>query len=729
MAMVEGTADLAGEAARLAALHAYAILDTGAEASFDRISRAAADVCGTPMAVISLVDGQRQWFKSTFGIDMTETPRDVSFCTHTIQQDGLLVVRDATADPRFRANPFVTAPDGVRFYAGAPLRDPDGHRLGTLCVFAGTARPRGLTRVQTRMLETLAAQVVAELELRRAMARLDWSAHHDTLTGLPNRRLFRQRLDAALTAPPQPNAVLNAPPGLDTAPIAPQRPDAALTTPQGLNAAPAHRSGRVGPQRAGGRGRLRVGAGGGRARAHRVGVALLDLDNFKQVNDIYGHDAGDTLLRHVATILGDFVRAGETAARLGGDEFVLALPDCGSDAAFARRIDGLMERLRQPYWFDDHRIAVSASIGMACSPGQGVDASTLLAHADIAMYRAKAAGRGLAWRYRHDLGVDVARRADTGNAVRAAIQSGDVFPYYQPQFSLATGRLVGCEALVRYRDRSGRIHLPRAIEEVFEDRELGVGIGQCMIAAVVRDMRRWLDAGIDFGHVAINASAVELRREDYAGKLLQTLADAGLAPSRLHLEVTESVFVGRGSERIENNLRALNAGGVAIALDDFGTGFASLSHLKNFPVDIIKIDRGFIATLEENQVDVTIVTAVIKLAANLGMAIIAEGVETPRQADILQSIGCDVVQGFHFARPMTADKLATLCRTVTARQRTGETSPTATRGHIADSNEPSRRTRAVPELLAVAVGERLQAGDAARATQGTAPRTAITPIT
>lgn len=528
----------AAEAARVAALRDYCILDTEAEQSFDRISRAAADICRTPMAVISLVDDHRQWFKSTVGISITETPRDISFCTHAIKQDELLVIRDTTLDPRFAGNPFVVDPTGVRFYAGAPLRNPDGHRLGTLCVFDGTARPRGLTGIQSRMLETLAAQVVVELELRRAMAKLEWSAHHDTLTGLPNRRLFQQRLDEALVV--------------------------ASTQ-----------------------------------RAQRVGVALLDLDNFKQVNDVYGHDAGDALLRHVATVLRDFAGPEDTAARLGGDEFILVLPDCGSDAVFTRRVDDLMERLRQPYVFDGHRLDGRASIGMACSPGQGRDAGTLLKHADIAMYRAKAAGRGLAWRYRHDLGADVARRVGTGNAVRTAIHRGDVFPFYQPQFSLETGSIVGCEALVRYRDTAGRIHLPKVIEDVFEDTEIGVGLGACMIGHVVADMRRWLDAGVDCGHVAINASAVELRRTDYADTLLKTLAAAGLAASRLHVEVTESVFVGRGAECIENTLRALNAGGIAIALDDFGTGFASLSHLKKFPVDIIKIDRGFIAALEE----------------------------------------------------------------------------------------------------------------------------------
>lgn len=585
------------ETARLAALQTYQILDTAAEQSFDRISRAAADVCGTAMASVSFIDEHRSWPKSSVGVEITATPRELSFCNHAIQQEEVLVVRDATLDTRFAHNPFVTGPFGLRFYAGAPLRTADGHHLGTLCVFDHTARGGGLTGVQSRMLATLAAQVVAELEVRRTMARLHWAAHHDSLTGLPNRLLFQERLDAALA----------------TAAI---------------------------------------------RRRYRVGVALLDLDHFKQVNDAYGHDAGDALLRHVAAILAGFARSGETAARLGGDEFILVLPDCRRGAALSRRMDDLMERLRQPYWFNGHRVDGRASIGMACSPGQGRDAGTLLKHADMAMYQAKADGRGLASMYRRELGADAARRTGIGNAVRSAIHSGDILPYYQPLYDLVTGAIVGCEALVRYRDHSGKIHPPRVIDDVFEDPELGAGIGACMIGHAICDMRRWLDAGIDFGSVSINASAVELRRADYAPGVLAALADADIAASRLCVEVVESVFVGRGSERIEKTLRALSAGGIAVALDDFGTGFASLSHLKNYPVDIIKIDRSFIANLKENKVDVAIVTAVIKLAARLGMTIIAEGVETAQQADILRAIGCTLVQGFHFARPMPADMFA-----------------------------------------------------------------------
>ena len=590
------------EAERLAALRNYQVLDTVAELSFDRITRAAADVCGAPMALISLVDEHRLWFKSNIGLALKKTIRSTSFCAQAIRQDGMLIVPDARADPRFVDNPLVMRPPGVRFYAGAPLITPGGHRIGTLCVLDRKARANGLNAMQSRVMQTLSAQVVAELELRRTVAKLEWLVNHDALTELPNRLMCQERLTKAL---------------------------AAAT---------------------------------GRRSTYRVGVVMLDLDHFKQVNDSFGHDAGDALLRRVAAILAGFIRPGETAACLGGDEFILILPDCHTNAVLQHRMDDLLERLRQPYLFAGKVLDGRASIGIAIFPEHCRDVAGLLKHADTAMYHAKSAGRGSVSIYRHGFGADVERRVDARNAVHAAIHRGDIFPYYQPQFSLRTGKITGCEALVRLRDAAGKVHPPKKIEDAFEDRDLGIGIGEVMLTHIVRDMRGWSAAGLNFGHVSINASAVELRRVDYAESLFKTLAQGGISPSRVHVEVTENVFFVSGSKKIGDTLRALSAGGIKIALDDFGTGFASLTHLKQFQIDIIKIDRSFIEKLQRNSFDVAIVTAVIKLASNLGMKIIAEGVETARQANILRSIGCDTVQGHYFARAMTAEKYAAVCQ-------------------------------------------------------------------
>ena len=615
------------EADRLATLLDYQVLDTAAEASFDRLTRAAADVCGTPMALISLVDANRQWFKSNIGVPLNETPRDISFCAHAILHEEILVVQDASADPRFSANPMVASNPGLRFYAGAPLSSPDGYRIGTLCVLDGGARSDGLSTTQACMLRTLAAQVIAELELRRTMAKLHWLVHHDTLTKLPNRMYFYERLDRILAM------------HADSSPV-------------------------------------------------RAGVALLDLDHFKQINDVYGHDAGDALLQHVATLLTAFVLPVEMAARLGGDEFVIVLDDCGTDAAIASRIDILLAQLRVPFSFRGHNLDCSASVGLAFSSGQGRDAGTLLKHADIAMYRAKAAGRGQLWMYHPDLGARIARQVSSVQTVRTAIRTGNIYPHYQPQFDLKTGAIVGCEALVRICDSSGIVHLPADIGDAFEDRDVGVGIGRCMLARAITDMHSWLEQGFDVHHVAINASAVELRCVDYAEVVLNALAAGGLAPSRLNIEVTEGVLVGSGSEQIYETLRALSAAGISIALDDFGTGFASLSHLKDFPVETIKIDQSFVASLSDSTTDLIIVTAIIQLATDLGMDLIAEGVETGRQANILRQIGCITVQGFFFSRALSADAFSDLLKCGRNRQSV-RIEPARSSGAVRRSRRPS----------------------------------------
>lgn len=582
------------EMARLNALHAYDILDTVAEISFDRLARAAADLCDAPMALVSLVDEGRQWFKARVGVEVGELPRGMAFCAHAIQADTLFVVPDATCDVRFADNPLVTGDLGLRFYAGAPLITAEGHRLGALCILDSSSRVDGLTDTQSRVLVALAAQVVSELELRRALSDLRWSLHHDALTTLPNRLLFHARLETELA--------------------------------------------------------ISAASGGNR----RIGLALLDLDHFKQVNDIYGHRAGDELLRAVAERLRGFVGPGETAARLGGDEFTIVLPDCGGDEAVERRLADLLKLLAEPFDFEGHLLDSRGSIGVACFPDQGRDAATLLKHADIAMYRAKAAGRGTTWMYRPSLSTALERRIEIIDSTRAAIRSGNIFPYYQAQYSLVTGEIVGCEALLRMRGPDGALHLPAEIDEAFDDPDLGVGLGINMMQQVVADIRRWIDSGIAIGHVAVNASAVELRRGDYAAMVLGALADAGVPPSYIQIEITESVFLGRGSTNVETALNTLSDAGIIIALDDFGTGFASLSHLKKFPIKLIKIDRSFVSGLEFNKDDAAIVGAVIGLAHNLGMQVVAEGVETPEQARLLRSMGCTLVQGYYFHRPSTA---------------------------------------------------------------------------
>jgi EAL domain-containing protein (putative c-di-GMP-specific phosphodiesterase class I) len=234
---------------------------------------------------------------------------------------------------------------------------------------------------------------------------------------------------------------------------------------------------------------------------------------------------------------------------------------------------------------------------------------------------------------------------------RRAVEERRIEPFYQPKVLLSTGKLAGFEALLRWHNPRGAIEPPAMIQAAFEDAGLAIAMGEQMHERVIRDMRQWLDVGIEFGHVAINASATEFRSGTYAEQLLERLQRQGIPTQHLEVEVTETVFLGRGSEYVEQALRTLHAAGVRIALDDFGTGYASLSHLKQFPVDVIKIDRSFVQDLATSSEDTTILTSILSLGRGLGLTTVAEGVETAAQADFLRDHGCELGQGYFFAEP------------------------------------------------------------------------------
>ncbi|HEY6916294.1 MAG TPA: EAL domain-containing protein [Allosphingosinicella sp.] len=430
---------------------------------------------------------------------------------------------------------------------------------------------------------------------KRAEERMEWLATHDPLTALPNRALFQQRLQKATEAGP------------------------------------------------GGPG---------------AGVLIIDLDNFKQVNDTMGHDAGDALLCETARRLREHGQAGWTVARLGGDEFAMILPGMQDRNMLAEAVKTILAKLREPVTFAGKVLDSRASIGATLYPEDDHAPADLLKNADIALYAAKAAGRGRAVHYTPEMRHEIQQRVATARRFKAALAEDRVIPYYQPKIDLTDGSLSGFEALLRWRGEDGEIHRPGSAASAFEDTELAVAISNRMIGKVLGDMRAWLDAGLPFGHVAVNVSALEFRQPDFAARLMDSLAEHAIPAERLQVEVTETVFLGQGSEGVEQALKALSASGIRIALDDFGTGYASLSHLKRFPVDILKIDQTFIHDLAQEGDDASIVSAVITLGHNLGMKVVAEGVEDLRQAAYLRKQGCDVGQGYLFGAPAAAEKVA-----------------------------------------------------------------------
>ena len=379
-------------------------------------------------------------------------------------------------------------------------------------------------------------------------------------------------------------------------------------------------------------------------------LLLLDVDEFKRTNDTLGHDAGDALLCAFAERLQGAVRSSDLVARLGGDEFAIVATSVQTPEQLKEFAARLFDALREPCLHDGKLLECKASIGGSLYPAHGRTPGDLLKYADLALYVAKGSGRGTLKVFEAGMRADAQRRDSMISLARTAIADDLILPYYQPKVEMSTGRVAGFEALLRWRHPRLGLQLPDSIKAAFEDLSIAAEISDRMIERVIADVRSWLDDGIDPGHVAINAAAAEFRRGDFAERLLERMEKAQVPARCIQLEVTETVFLGRGGDYVERALTTLNAHGVAIALDDFGTGFASLSHLKQFPVHIIKIDRSFVRDLQLDGGDGAIVDAVISLGRSLSIDVVAEGIETAAQHDTLLALGCKYGQGFLYGR-------------------------------------------------------------------------------
>jgi diguanylate cyclase (GGDEF)-like protein/PAS domain S-box-containing protein len=398
---------------------------------------------------------------------------------------------------------------------------------------------------------------------------------------------------------------------------------------------------------------IRAASGDGGA----VGLLLLDLDHFKQINDTLGHDAGDRLLQMFADRLRTVVRSQDTVARLGGDEFAIVLPDIHSDQNVIQLSRSIHDRLREPLVHEGRMLDCRVSMGASVFPRHGRTTDELLKNADVALYASKASGRGMVSLFEPHMRDDVRRRVAMVQLAREAVRDDRIVPYYQPKLDLGTRSIDGFEALLRWRMPNGRIGMPAAIEAAFEDLDVAAHISDRMIERVINDMRGWLDRGVAFNHVAINSSAAEFRRDNFAERVLEQLHRADIPTRCLQVEVTETVFLGRGAEYVHRALAMLNRRGIRIALDDFGTGYASLRHLKQFPVDIIKIDQSFVRDMADDPGDEAIVHAVINLGRSLGIKVVAEGIECEDQASRLLELECDFGQGYLFSKAVPASRV------------------------------------------------------------------------
>ncbi|HEY6814886.1 MAG TPA: EAL domain-containing protein [Croceibacterium sp.] len=429
---------------------------------------------------------------------------------------------------------------------------------------------------------------------KRSEERALWMASHDPLTGLPNRSVLQDRLDAIIASEAG-------------------SPDGALL--------------------------------------------MLDIDNFKVINDTLGHDAGDLMLSIFAERLRAAALEGDLVARLGGDEFAV-LVAARSDADVWDAGARIYAALCEPFEHHGRLLACGASIGASRLWRDGANRSEIMKAADIALYAAKTAGRGQLKLFEPAMKAEVEHRETMLAAALAALSGDRVVPFFQPKVAFAASRIVGFEALLRWRDAHGEVRGAEEIRAAFDDPALGAALSERMIDRTLDQISRWLAEGVPFGHVAINLTAGDFRREGFAEGLLARLRQRAIPPWCLQIEVTETVFLGRGAGYVEAALRLLSENGIIVALDDFGTGYASLSHLSQFPIDLLKIDRTFVEQLGHSAEAEAISAAVINLGHCLGMQIVAEGVETAAQEAKLVALGCDIGQGFLYSKALPAEAVA-----------------------------------------------------------------------
>ena len=431
--------------------------------------------------------------------------------------------------------------------------------------------------------------------LKHAQANLDHQAHHDPLTGLPNRMLFEARLHAALE-----DARLD------------KRMDAVL---------------------------------------------CIDLDRFKHINDSLGHPVGDQLLKSIATRLKSHLRDIDTVARLGGDEFIILLPGLQQDDDAELVANKLLDCFSLPFQFDEQELFISASIGISRYPDDGDDVATLVKNADAAMYRSKARGRNRVELYTRDLTFQATERMALERELRRAIELEQLQLYYQPKRSLSSNRLIGAEALLRWHHPVfGEIPPDRFIP-LAEETGLIISLGDWVLRQACWQMQQWLEQHAPFGPLSVNLTGVQLRQPHLLARISSLLEDHNLAPALLQLEITESFIMNQAEEalRLLHQLKSL---GIQLAIDDFGTGYSSLSYLKRLPVDTLKIDQSFVRGLPGDGNDVAIVRAIIALGRSMQLTVIAEGVETTAQELFLAAEGCEQIQGFVISRPIPADTFA-----------------------------------------------------------------------
>ena len=700
----------ANEKERLGALREFQIVDTPAEAEFDDIARLAANLFRTPTALVSFVEEKRQFFKARVGFDPCETSREVSFCAHVLAQDDVLVVPDAHLDNRFKNNPLVLGSPFIRFYAGAALVVAGGQRIGSVCVIDTVPRP-DLTESERGLLRQVAKLVMNQLDqrrlvlLKRAALKLAeatpdaivcsdeggtitfWNKAAQKIFGYARSEAIGSKLEAIL-----PSCLEN----LNSASTAPiecrgVRRDGSSVPVEFSKAKwnddDAEHTGIIvrdvsERQRAieqvsylsqfdqltglPNRAKFITAIGKELAHSRSFTVIKVSLDKFRQVNTALGMAAGDLLLTQVAQRLSDLAGTDKLVGRLGGDEFGILLPGRYDPEAADAMATRLLQLFQRPFDVKGTRLRLTASAGVVVSAPGSVqqDADGLLKSALLALQSAKAEGGGHVEVFRPALANRARERRLLEEDLHAASERNDFELHYQPQYRMADRRVVGSEALLRWRHPQKGLLSPAAFLSTLETSSDARPVGRWILDTAVALGADLLRNGTPI-RIGVNLFAAQLIGDDLTEVVMHALERHGLPPAWLELEITETTVL-KVDDDVVGPLRRLRDLGVGIAFDDYGTGYASLSLLKKYPLTRLKIDREFVRDLGTDPDDAAIVMAVLAMSRSLGLHVTAEGIETALQADLLQAWGCEDAQGFLFSKPVPEKELRALLRLDTA---------------------------------------------------------------
>ncbi|MAY60823.1 MAG: bifunctional diguanylate cyclase/phosphodiesterase [Rhizobiales bacterium] len=703
---------------RLEVLAEYRLMDTPPESDFDRIAQLATRMFDVPVALVSLIASDRQFFKARVGLDICETSRDISFCTHAIMQDEILFVPDASKDSRFYKNPLVLGPPNIRFYAGMPLMAPSGEKLGTLCLI--DSKPRNaFNDAERRNLRDLAALVMDRMEIRRleqirgiSQARFEnitatspdaiicfdsqgevtfWNGAADKLFGYGAEQIVGQPVEMVIPRSWRHDfqtELENLQNGKSfeladrTIELSGMRKDGSIfpaefslstwqegtafgvgaivrdVTERRLNEERLFRLASTDILTGlPNRGAWQDCLDSTLAADVPAAVLIVDLDGFKEVNDKFGHASGDDALKMIADRLKVACSSAFMVARLGGDEFVVLLPESDEEAVLAAASD-IVSAISDSYEFNGRTLEIGACVGIAMAPVDGTDAEGLLKSADLALYKAKAEGRNRVEIFKPFMREAVVARRAFEDELRHAIEAGQFELYYQPQFSTHDRRLTGAEALMRWNHPERGVLSPAAFIDVLSKKPSAARVGEWTLRTVCRQAAEWRKMMPNL-RLGVNLFEAQFQSGRLLASVQEALEDFRLPPEALELEIVENTILHDDSHTLQL-LRDLRALGVGLAFDDYGTGFAALSLLKKYPVSRLKIDRSFIRDANNDFGDAAVVRAILYLGNAFGLEVIAEGVETEAQLQFLNENGCREVQGYLFGKPVRVSEFEEL---------------------------------------------------------------------